>query len=89
MNQPINTHPALAAFISNVLFNQHSLVRAGVSPVQATRITCTNDQDQADIRQRSEVSDCCKADIGYSGLHTYCTECGESCMVIVPTGESI
>lgn len=84
MNQPIKTHPQLLGFMTNVLFNQHSLVRAGVPSEQATRITFTNEEDQADIRQRSGVSDCCKADIGYAGLHTYCTECGESCMVIVP-----
>lgn len=89
MNQSIHTHPVLAAFVANALFNQHILVRSGVPSEQATRITCTNENDQADIRQRSEVSDCCQDDIGYSGLHTYCVRCGESCGIIVPTGETL
>lgn len=86
MHQPINTHPALAAFVSNALFNQHDLVRSGISSVKATRIACTNEQDQMDIRQASEVSDCCGDDIGYSGLHTYCVRCGESCGIVVREG---
>lgn len=42
-----------------------------------------NENDQMDIRQASEVSDCCGDDIGYSGLHTYCVRCGESCHLVV------
>lgn len=90
MNQSIHTHPVLAAFVANALFNQHALVRSGVPSEQATRITCTNENDQADVRQRSEVSDCCQDDIGYfgySGLHTYCVRCGEACMLIVRQDE--
>lgn len=77
--QPLTTNQHLNSFMQAVI----------VTDAQRRGARTTNDQDQSDIRQRSEVSDCCHEDIGYSGLHTYCTECGESCMVIVPTGENI
>lgn len=71
--RPLTTNRDLDSFMQAVI----------VTDAQRLGAIICNEQDQMDIRQASEVSDCCGNDIGYSGLHTYCTECGESCMVIV------
>lgn len=84
---PINTHPALGGLL-NDLQNHATLTGAGLDSEQASEVVfnhlrVSNENDQMQIRQQSEKSDCCVAEVGYSGLHTYCTECGESCMVVL------
>lgn len=86
---PINTHPALGGLL-NDLQNHALLTNAGLDSEQASevvfnRLKVTNENDQMQMRQASELSECCMSAVGYSGLHTYCMECGESCMVVYPS----
>lgn len=88
MKEPI--HPMLKSLIEIDIPNYNSLVRSGIESHQAeqivfNRLKVTNENDQMEIRQNNELSECCMCEVGYSGLHTYCTECGESCMVVYPS----
>lgn len=74
--QPLTNNATLNSFMQAVI----------VTDAQRQGARITNENDQMDIRQASEVSDCCGDDIGYSGLHTYCVRCGESCHLVVREG---
>lgn len=69
-------------FVTGPLKEHAQLVQAGVPSGQASNIIFSNEESQAQHRQQNELSECCMSAVGYSGLHTYCTECGESCHVV-------
>lgn len=71
-NTILNTHFGL-------LKNHAELVGLGIESPQATKIIFTNEQDQAELRERFQKSACCRDEVYYIDTTSLCCTCGNIC----------